>query len=356
MGNHLTLAVAGGRKTQMIVERCASFSVDRRVAVLTYTQANQHELQTRLAKCAGGHMQIQVMGWFTFLLRHFVRPFLPLKFPGLPIPGFNFDGDPGMYATGAKRFLDVNGCAYRCEMSRLAFELLADSKGAALHRLECLYDEILIDEVQDVGGYDLDMLEALFGSSICMRLVGDVRQAILSTNPKAKKNAKYRGAKILDWFLAMEKAGKLTIAHSSITYRCRPEIAAFADRIYDGSCGFPATISLNLAQTVHDGVYLVHPDNVPAYVARFNPQCLRDSTRSAKAHKLDFLNFGASKGSTHNRVLIVPTKPMADFIAYGTALKENSTGDLYVAVTRAEQSVAIVLEHAGNSNLSFWQP
>ena len=77
MGNQLTLAVAGSRKTQGIVEHCASASYERRVLVVTYTQANQEELIGRLKKYAGDHHRVEVMGWFTFLLRHFARPFLP---------------------------------------------------------------------------------------------------------------------------------------------------------------------------------------------------------------------------------------------------------------------------------------
>ncbi len=69
MANFVTLAVAGSRKTQGIVEHCASLSHDRCALVLTYTQTNQAELRSRLAQYAGDHPGIFVMGWFTFLLR-----------------------------------------------------------------------------------------------------------------------------------------------------------------------------------------------------------------------------------------------------------------------------------------------
>ena len=71
MANYLTLAVAGSRKTQGIVEHCASLPHDQRALVVTYTQANQAELRARLSIYAGDHPGIQVMGWFTFLLRDF---------------------------------------------------------------------------------------------------------------------------------------------------------------------------------------------------------------------------------------------------------------------------------------------
>jgi hypothetical protein len=155
--NHLTLAVAGSRKTQGLVEHCASLSRERHALVLTYTQANQKELVGRLKQYAGNHHHIEVMGWFTFLLRHFARPFLPFKFAGQRVRGFNFDGRPHRMATGIDRFLDPNGAAYGCELGRLAHELVAESKGALLRRLECIYDEILIDEVQDLSAHDWEI-------------------------------------------------------------------------------------------------------------------------------------------------------------------------------------------------------
>ena len=75
MANYLTLAVAGSRKTQGIVEQCAELPNDRRALVLTFTQNNQAELRSRLAKYAGDHQGITVMGWFMFLLRDFRAPF-----------------------------------------------------------------------------------------------------------------------------------------------------------------------------------------------------------------------------------------------------------------------------------------
>lgn len=82
MPNHLTLAVAGGRKTQGLVDHCKGLPSDRRVLVVTYTQTNQQELSHRLRAQAGDLHNIEVLGWYTFLLRHFAKPFLPVKFPG----------------------------------------------------------------------------------------------------------------------------------------------------------------------------------------------------------------------------------------------------------------------------------
>lgn len=353
--NFLTLAVAGARKTQGLVEHCKALPTDRKVLLVTFTQTNQIELRERIKQHAGDRPALEVSGWFSFLLRHFVKPFVPFAFPGKRCRGFNFDGDPGR-VSGEKRFLDPAGSAYAREIARLAQMLIGKSGGALIHRLECLYDEILIDEVQDLSGYDWDILEALFGSKIEIRLVGDTRQAVFSTNPHSRMKKAFAYSKSLGWFRAQEKAGRLEITYSSTTWRCCQAIATFSDTVFEATWEFPETTSENHEVTTHDGVFLVKKEHVSQYVEEFQPQCLRNSVRSGREFDLDYMNFGVSKGRTFNRVLIYPTEPIGKFISKGEFLLPLSAADFYVAVTRAEQSVAIVLDKPGASVLPYWSP
>jgi DNA helicase-2/ATP-dependent DNA helicase PcrA len=356
MANYLTLGVAGSRKTQGIVEHCASLPHDRSVLVLTYTQTNQVELRDRLSNYAGTHSDILVRGWFTFLLRDFARPFLPFKFPRKRVRGFNFDGRPHRMATGMKRFLDSGGAVYACELGRLAHELVEASNGALVHRLECIYDEIFIDEVQDLSGHDWEIIDVLLNSSLNVNMVGDIRQSVLSTNPRSSKNKKYAYTEAVTWFREREATGILEIIENATTWRCHGAIAAFSDSIFDASWSFPRTESKNEAITGHDGVFLVHPENLNVYIDQFRPQCLRSGANSGKAFDLDYLNFGLAKGSAYERVIIVPTNGIIKFIQSSIQLGPKPAANFYVAVTRAAQSVAIVIEDPGVSTLPFWEP
>lgn len=356
MTNHLTLAVAGSRKTQGIVEHCASLPLDRRALVVTYTQSNQAELRNRLSVYAGDHPGIQVMGWFTFLLRDFARPFLPFKFSGQRVKGFNFDGRPYRMATGLRRFLDSNGSVYACELGRLAHELVEASNGALLRRLGCMYDEILIDEVQDLSSHDWEIIDALLNSSSHVRMVGDIRQSVLSTNPRSAKNKKYAYAEAVKWFRERESSGVLAIEQNSTTWRCHQNIASFSDTIFDPTWSFPPTESRNEIVSGHDGVFLVQPRHINEYIAQFRPQCLRSSANSGKEFELDYLNFGLAKGMAYERVLIVPTADIVKFVQTCKYLGPKPAANFYVAVTRAEQSVAIVIENARAATLPFWVP
>lgn len=79
MPNHLTLAVAGGRKTQGLVDYCRE-ATGRKIAVLTFTQTNQQEIRSRLASQAGDCNTLE-----DGLVHFFAAPFRP-AIPAVQIP------------------------------------------------------------------------------------------------------------------------------------------------------------------------------------------------------------------------------------------------------------------------------
>lgn len=354
--NLLTLAVAGGRKTQSIVDGCAQAPCGRRILALTYTQKNQGGLVRRIDEIRPLNAQVEVQGWFSFLLGHWVRPYLPLKFAGKRLHGLNFEGDPGRYAEEESRFLDDSGRAYKRHLARLAVEINVASSGAVLDRLSRIYHEIYVDEVQDLNGYDLEVLAQLFDTQIDIRLVGDIRQAIILTNVHDPKNKQFKGVNIGKWFEKKRADGKLEIEHQSTTWRSNESIANFADTIFDNSWGFPPTTSVNTRSTGHDGVFAVATRHVYDYVELFKPLCLRYSEGCARDLYLPFMNIGVAKGMEVDRVLIAPTAKMLDFISRGTKLHERASCSMYVAVTRARSSVAIVSDSPQRLRLPVWAP
>lgn len=356
MPNRATLAAAGSRKTQELVEHCAALPDDRRVLLVTFTRANQAELVGRLSCQARNHLEIKVLGWYAFLIRDFARPFLPFHFAGERVRGFNFEGRPNRYATGKARFLDANGQLYASELGRLARELMDSSGGALTYRLESIYDELLIDEVQDLSGYDWDILDVLLNSRLDVWMVGDLRQSVISTNPRGQRNRQYAYADAIDWFRERQEGGVLEIHERPDTWRCRPEIAAFSDSIFEEASGFSATISRNQGETGHDGVFLVRTEHLEEYIGRFQPQILRHDITFGKQFEPNILNFGASKGLQFERVLILPTDGISNFVRSGAQLAPTTACKLYVAVTRAAQSVAILLDEPRQSRLPTWRP
>lgn len=354
--NRLTLAVAGGRKTQSVVDDCLDAPKGSKILALTYTQNNQQELVSRLAPHRPLEAHVEVQGWFSFLLGHWVRPYLPARFPGRRLHGLNFDGDPGWFAKGEEKFLDDEGRAYKRHLAQLALEVNQASSGAVLDRLSRIYDVIYIDEVQDLNGYDLEVLEALMASPIDLTLVGDVRQALILTNVQDPKKKQFKGVNIKKWFEGHARRGNLEILHNSITWRSNQIIADFADSIFDDSWGFGKTVSQNTVATGHDGVFAVSPEHVSEYVARYNPLCLRYNVTCVKSLDLPFINITVAKGLGVERVLIGPTSGMIDFLRKGKRLGETPSCSLYVAVTRARASVVFVVDNPSRLGLPVWIP
>lgn len=357
--NHLTLAVAGSGKTKSIVDACSAADPSERILILTYTSANQQQLESRLAAEAGSHHHVEVTGWFSFLIAHFVRPYLPFVFPGKRVHGFDFESRPqqGVSNTEWHRYFNTSDEVRKVHLPQIAHRISEASDGAPLRRLERVYDKIFIDEVQDLCGWDLNILLLLMSSKIPLEMVGDVRQAILVTNPREAKNKQYKFMKIWDWFRIQEKARRLTVSQRCDSYRCRPEIAALADSLFAKDLGFSQTQSMNPLVTGHDGIFLVRSVDVNAYVETYSPLVLRRTTSSGKCYNhLTPMNIGVSKGLGRRHVLIIPTGDMTKLIQKGQRLEEQQAAYLYVAVTRAEQSVAFVVDSPGDCRYPYWTP
>lgn len=325
--------------------------------MLTYTVANQRELESRLSPVMATHSGLEVSGWFAFLIGHFVRPFLPHLFKNERVRGFAFESEAPKWAKNEdrERYFTKSSEVRRVHLPQLACRIEAASGGAGVRRLERIYDHIYIDEVQDLCGYDLDLLALLMHSNIPIEMVGDVRQAVLATNEREQRNKKYMYLGIWDWFQEQHRAEKLEIEQSVTTWRCRPEIASLADSIFTVDRHFAPTQSANHLVTGHDGVFLVHSSDIRAYVTLYHPLILRWDKRTRKdLDDLQPMNYRIAKGLEANHTLILPTPKIMDFLYANTPLEDSIASRFYVAVTRAKQSVAIVLDDPGACRWPTW--
>lgn len=355
----LTLAVAGSGKTTGIVNSCMSADPSERILILTYTAANQQELRDRLAAKAGNRHNVEVSGWFAFLIEHFVRPYLPFAYPGRRLRGFDFASEPQQRVANDqwRRYFNKQSEVRKVHLAQIAHRVNQASDGAPLSRLGRIFDRIFIDEVQDLCGWDLEVLQLLMTSQVRLEMVGDVRQAILLTNARELKNKQYKFMKIWDWFRSQECAQRLTIDQNSNSYRCRPEITEFADALFSSDRGFATTTSMNSTVTDHDGIFLVKQSDVDAYASTYNPLVLRKGANSGRGiSHLAPMNIGLSKGLGREHVLIYPTDGVKKLLQRGVPLDEQAAAYLYVAVTRAKQSVAFILDDAGASEYPYWTP
>lgn len=353
--DEVVIACAGSGKTTYLLERALA-DPSKRVLIITYTNENFGEINRRLWESSGGEQShVETMTVFEFLLRECIKPYQTYKAGIAQIRSVNFVSERSRSAKKAdfeKYYLDRSSNVYRDAASDLACVLNSASDGKVVGRLEAIYDMILIDEMQDLAGWDLEFVKLLLDSSIELTLVGDPRQSVYFTNQSAKNKNK-KGAGIVDWIDERVRAGDCKKSEHSHSHRCVQTICDFADALFPG---LPATTSQNSDTTGHDGVFLVAESHLEAYRAAFDPQELRWDKRSKTAGP-KAKNFGLVKGLTFARVLIHPTGPIMKYVEDATPLADGSVSKFYVGVTRARQSVAILTDKSTTtSGIPFWMP
>jgi DNA helicase-2/ATP-dependent DNA helicase PcrA len=335
------ICAAGGGKTTRIVDQAIA-EQEQRALLVTYTRNNEEEIRRRIyERCPVVPAHIEVMTWFGFLLRELARPYRR-TLHDRRIDGLHFVKGRSALRVSASR-IDLHYFAqgthiYSDKISKFVCECDRRSGGAVMRRLAQRFDHIYIDEIQDVAGYDIDLIELMLKAGIRLTMVGDHRQATFSTN-NSNKNAIFNGIRIIDKFRAWDRVGLAKIGYEQHTHRCHQDIADLGDSLFVDE---PATKSLNTATTGHDGVFTVGADQVDAYIAAFTPQVLRLDMRT-NCRGMSAMNFGESKGLTFDRVLIFPHQLAKKWLTTGSISHiEGSLPKIYVGITRARYSLAFV--------------
>jgi len=342
--NKLVVASAGSRKTTLIVEKAIALA-GKRVLITTYTNENLDQIRTYLIdRCGQVPKHVSLLSWYSFLLQDGIRPYQNFVTNAPRIDQIYFRDLPKIArfaprSEPVKYFLTSEGNIYRDRVSEFVCVCDEYSDGLVVKRLEKVYDHVFIDELQDLAGYDLTLLERLFGASLPITAVGDPRQGTFSTN-NAAKNKKYKKSAILDWILQHEKSGLVTMEEKNDCYRCNQAICDFADEVFPE---FKKTTSMNGIKTGHDGIFIIKGCDVYKYCERNKPVILRWN-KTSDTMGLSAINIGMSKGRTYERVLIFPTNPMKLFLKTKQPDDAGDRSKLYVAVTRAKYSAAFVVE------------
>ncbi len=337
--NRAIIAAAGARKTQEVIDRALA-DPGRRVLITTFTTENLAQIKSRIeARCGAVPDHVDLAGWYTFVLRDGVRPYQAVKFskPFL-IKSLNFVAERPQRIAKTKRsyFLDSNNDVWREAASDLAHTINQEAGGSVISRLERIYDDIYIDEVQDLAGWDLDLLDLLFASKIRVTVVGDPRQRTYSTNRSAK-NKQFLGPGFVRWL--DDRRDVCTQTTRSVSHRCNQPICDLASQL------FPDLEPLVAAEEVcdgHHGVFELKGLEAVEYHATHRAQVLRWDKR-ANTFGLPAINIGVSKGSTYDHVMIITTRPMRKFLETRDPTVLSKPESMYVAVTRARHSVAFVV-------------
>ncbi|MDD5057263.1 MAG: UvrD-helicase domain-containing protein [Sideroxydans sp.] len=361
--NKLIIASAGSGKTRFVVnDAIDKASQGMNVLITTFTEACEQEIRDRLVEKEGCIPErIFVQTWFSFLISHGVKPYQGSLFDfdvkgmllvngksglrckskdGIPVY-WGEDNFDKCYFTDSKK-------VYSDKLAKLVIKCNQASDGMVFDRISRCFKWIYVDEIQDLAGYDLEVLDCLFNSNVDVLLVGDPRQATYATH-NSRKNKKYVKSEIVNFFEDSKIDIETDTTSLTINHRCFESICNLSNKLYPA---LPQATSGNIEITGHDGVFALPVEHVSEYLSRFTPIQLRDSVKTPVSDDFEVLNFGKSKGLTLDRVVIYPSKPMVDWLKDKDAeLTQAARAKLYVALTRARHSVAIVLKSSDLKNI-----
>lgn len=381
--NRLIIAAAGSGKTTSLVRK--ALSQTERVLITTFTNENELEIRDKFVKlngCVPSNVTIQT--WFSFLLQHGVKPFQAtynkdlsdfhvsgvllvneqsgLKYymrrgtKKIPVYYKEEDNFFKYYFSDNKKIFSDKIAKFVCRSNEV-------SNGKVIQRMSAVFPYIYIDEIQDLAGYDLEILKSLFQSQSTIICVGDPRQATYYTHWE-KKYSKYKNGKIQEFVENECKNIKVAIDTTSLncSHRNNKQICDFSSILYSD---MPVSIPCNCKDChpesiSHQGVFLIDKENCDEYIKQYNPIQLRHNKKEGVSEASPYCNFGNSKGKTYNRVLVYPTSSIRAWLKdRSMKLKETTKAKLYVAITRARYSVAFVLskeECSAISDIPVWQP
>lgn len=357
--NKVIEAAAGSGKTRYLVAQAIALSQKgKSVLLTTYTRTNKKELEERIIKQEGRiPPKITIKTWFAFLLENGARPFCHPMIP-FRISGIYFDkGRPKI--TRARKdtpyyYCDKQNRVHSGRLAELTMYCNQTSKQAVFDRISNIFDAVLVDEIQDMAGYDYDVLVQLMNACSTTIMVGDPRQKTYVTNSSPKNK------QCTTFFDYAKKKGKINIDTTTLcySYRCPQEILDVANKLFPQ---FPPTRSAadSSSTTAQEArIHIVPKKLVHSYICRTEPMQLRWNKRTLVDPSAQVMNMGESKGLTFDHVLIYPTAPMEDWLAKENEnknLKEGAAAKLYVALTRAKYSVGIVSDKIRSKHYTIWQ-
>ncbi|CNF88107.1 Superfamily I DNA and RNA helicases [Yersinia enterocolitica] len=326
-------------------------------------------------------VNFNVKGLFTFLLEDIVRPYQKVVF-NHRIREIQFDNNNphlrnGYNIKGRQEKLNdgrLNPLHYltKCEtkahtsyLSKLATKIIKLTKKKPISRLEDMYDYIYIDEVQDLIGWDFEIIKYISKSKLInLMCVGDFRQTIydsaITTKSPLSSDEKIK-------FFEESKFTKIVLnkCHRSIQEICDIADTVHLKQNYQKTISAVKNIDIDEDFKNHLGVYIVRLSMVKDYVIKYQPVVLRLNKNigiNDNIENLIKITYGKSKGLGFDRVLIFPTKPYEEFFkgnvdVFEKNKTEESKNKLYVTLTRGRYSVGILMpdEMVNECNIKIWE-
>lgn len=361
------IAAAGAGKTTFLVNDIISSHNGAKVGFVTFTVQNQRNAETKI-RSRFGYLpsNIKILGWYEFLLRYLVNPYKADIVDCLNTRRISliFDEDfsrvrkaedgnyYAKYKQGdkVKKYFTKNWEIHKDLLAEFAWECLKVNKESVAKRLNESFDALYLDECQDFGNHDLDILKHIFKTFTGkVYMATDPRQNIIKTT---KFGNKYSGK--IDEFIN-EKVNlkartyvELDYDTLSYTHRCIKDICDMATQLFEHlpttECNCQKCRERRQGYAGVKGIYVVPESEIKAFLSSGQSMSIVYSKTEKAPLYGKVLTIGHSKGLEADVVLLYPTKDMLKFFLTNRSieLKDGTRNKLYVAMTRARYLLGIV--------------
>lgn len=337
MDKKVIFAVAGSGKTTHIIN---TLSLNKRSLVVTYTTGNYCNLCRKISEKFNGEwpQNIVVMSFFEFLYKFCYKPYLA---DTIKAKGLYFKANENKYVSQedlAYYITDTNYIYYNRLSLLIEKYILEEVK----QRLVKYFDELIIDEVQDIAGRDFSFLEKLMSTNISMLFVGDFFQHTYDTSLDGNTNKK-----LFDNFSSYEqrfiKRGFISDRTTLVkSWRCSPSICEFITK----NLGIEIYSNKSIAKSASTDITFLS-DRIQIDEILKKTDIVKLHYKNSSKYGVNHKNWGDTKGEDHYQdICVMLNKTTAQKYASGTLRKlaAQTRNRLYVAISRAHGKVFLVNE------------
>lgn len=341
----LYLACAGAGKTTSIIKEALKLK-DKRILITTFTNENEENIKRKFYEVNEGIIpeNIKIQSWYKFLLRECFKPYLKTFFSEDIRPrGFVLVNDvSGKYKKkeDIRHYMNESGQVYSDKLSKLMFQNDCVKK-VVMNRLSKMYDQIFIDEVQDMASWDLDLIKEIHTSNIDLIMVGDMLQRTYVTT-KEMKNKKNKKALNVQEYLIEEGIKSVIVDSETLkyTHRCSKQVCEYVKEKFEVE--IDVCHCCDRSTTENCNVLFIKSDKTEEILRDGNTMQILYNKKSKFNKKYSAINMGKSKGIDYDNVIVYPSGTMKKFLMGKFDLSERERSKLYVALTRARGNVYIV--------------
>lgn len=354
----LMIAAAGAGKTTFLINKALS-ETNGKVLVTTFTIENCAEIKRKLIAENGFiPSHITVKTWFDFLLNDCLRPYqcvLSEKLHNLNIGFMYIEGGQSALRTketSFQHYFTKDWKIFSDKVSKFIIKTHEKDNNLIFNRLSRLYKHMYIDEVQDLSGYDFDIITNILNYVDNVILVGDPRQCTYSTNnlPKYKpyNNGGIKEFRNKFWKDICElDESTLNCSHRNEKIICNLSSLLYQTYTPTSSC------ACCIDNDEHLGIYLIPKSKLENYLEQYSPVQLRLTASTKVNTNYSYMNMGVAKGLTLDRVLLYPTKDMVDWLSnHNHELADSTRAKFYVGLTRPKLSLGVLLDDKKISKFS----